>query len=98
MGSLDRRARSVLCFCSLRPRPSGHPPTKPSITTCRVQVGSSSASSRIYHKPYLLESLLAAYYIAMAVAGFLVRDYILFGYCCLMTLSFLFLSFGDFLL
>lgn len=46
-------------------------------------------------RPYALESLLAMYYCGMAVASGLQRSWIMVGYCGLMTVVFLAMSFGD---
>lgn len=47
------------------------------------------------HKPYTLEALLALYYAGMAVAAGLYGSWIMLGYCALMFLVFLVISFGD---
>ena len=47
------------------------------------------------HRPYFLELCLALYYIGMAVAAGLQLSWIMLGYCALMALVFLAMSFGD---
>eukprot|EP00198_Chlamydomonas_reinhardtii_P007183 XP_001696519.1 predicted protein [Chlamydomonas reinhardtii] len=47
------------------------------------------------HKPYALETCLALYYGGMAAAAGVYGSWIMVGYCGLMTLVFLAISFGD---
>ncbi|GAX75300.1 hypothetical protein CEUSTIGMA_g2745.t1 [Chlamydomonas eustigma] len=58
--------------------------------------GSGSGFSwRRIHKPYTLELLLSVYYGGMSAACYLVQNWMLGGYCTVMALLFLALSFGD---
>lgn len=50
---------------------------------------------RRFKKPYLIETLLCAYYIAITVLAFLRKYYGLGGYCALMSGTFLMTAFGD---
>ncbi|KXZ45791.1 hypothetical protein GPECTOR_50g585 [Gonium pectorale] len=47
------------------------------------------------HKPYALEAVLALYYAGMAAAAGIYASWIMLGYCALMFLVFLAISFGD---
>ncbi|GLC40986.1 hypothetical protein PLESTM_001138400 [Pleodorina starrii] len=47
------------------------------------------------HRPYALEALLALYYAGMAAAAGISSSWIMLGYCALMFLVFLVISFGD---
>ncbi|PNH03644.1 putative xyloglucan glycosyltransferase 6 [Tetrabaena socialis] len=47
------------------------------------------------HKPYALEACLALYYGGLAAAAGVYASWIMLGYCALMCLVFLFISFGD---
>ncbi len=61
---------------------------------CIVLQTGGSLLHRI-HKPYALELLLAVYYAAMGAMAGVYRSWIMVGYCGLMTLVFLVISFGD---
>ncbi|GIL85611.1 hypothetical protein Vretifemale_14151 [Volvox reticuliferus] len=47
------------------------------------------------HRPYTLEALLALYYAGMGAAAGVYHSWIMLGYCALMALVFLVVSFGD---
>lgn len=50
-----------------------------------------------FHPPYALEFILALYYAAFCVlAAVMFADWMMTGYCALMTLCFLAVSFGDY--
>lgn len=49
-----------------------------------------------FHPPYMLELVLALYYVLFAGLSGWMRDWILTGYCCIMTFCFLAVSFGDY--
>ncbi|EFJ52943.1 hypothetical protein VOLCADRAFT_115867 [Volvox carteri f. nagariensis] len=47
------------------------------------------------HRPYALEAFLALYYAGMGAAAGVYRSWIMLGYCAIMFLVFLVISFGD---
>lgn len=60
--------------------------------------GSSKGKGRrTYHKPYLLELVVAAYYALMTAFSVYYRLYVLASFCFIMTSTFTGISFGDYL-
>lgn len=51
---------------------------------------------RSFHRPYTLELILALYYAGMGAGAFYIYNYMMFGYCVVMSLCFLSISFGDY--
>jgi hypothetical protein len=60
--------------------------------------GAAGLAGRSYHKPYLLESLLAALFTAYTAAGVWHGAYVLSAFSCVLGGTFLMLSFGEYLL
>ena len=67
------------------------------------QVGASKGAStvaakkRVYHKPYFVEGVCFGYYVAMTACCAYYRNWAMTGYCAIMTVSFLVMSFGDYI-
>jgi hypothetical protein len=58
--------------------------------------GSRSASARQVHKPYLLELVVAAFYLAMAFWSCWERLFVLTSFSVIMVVTFTAVSFGDY--
>lgn len=59
--------------------------------------GAAGLAGRSYHKPYLLESLLAAVFTVYAAAAVWYGVYVLAAFCWVLAGTFLALSFGEYL-
>ncbi len=81
----------------MRPRTAASTTPARRSSRAQVTVKTNGQGQRFqFHKPYALELCLALYYGLMAGAAFYLRNWMMFGYCDVMVLVFLFISLGDY--
>jgi hypothetical protein len=59
--------------------------------------GKGGLSNRVYHKPYMLELLMALLFFGYAFAAVWYGVYVLASFCWIMAWTFVMISFGEYL-
>jgi hypothetical protein len=59
--------------------------------------GTGGLSNRVYHKPYMLELLMALLFFGYAFAAVWYGVYVLASFCWIMAWTFVMISFGEYL-